>query len=145
MPPISSSKNQPITQNTRIEEIYACAKFVRAGLKKYYVDEAVNKHTWSIGRCREASVNLRETLRKIGIDSRTWHGMYYGADDSYASIIALEKSEYPEETEDWDGGWTHWWVIVENIIVDITADQFHPEKSEDYGIVITNVGDKSYA
>lgn len=44
-----------------------------------------------------------------------------------------------------DGKWKHWWLEVNNeYIVDITADQFHPEEREKYRVVITDKDDISY-
>ena len=134
-------------QHPRLEEIKACARRIRDAEKKYYLgDERLDSpEIWSVGVCRNASEQLQKALDEIGIQSRLYFGLYYGSEDAYQELIAAKRGEPPEEIENWGGGWTHWWLIIEDLILDITADQFHPSEPENYEIVITALNDTAYA
>lgn len=128
----------------RLAEIEAVARKVREEYASYYADEDDTQSLWSLGLCQNVSRDLKKALDEVGISSGLRHGMYYGAEDSYADLLAAHRGEPPEECEKWDGGWTHWWVTVGDLIIDLTADQFHPTEPEDYEVVITTCGDSSY-
>jgi len=130
--------------HTRLAEIEAVARKVREEYASYYADEDDTQSLWSLGLCQNVSRDLKKALDEVGISSDLRHGMYYGAEESYAGLLAADRDESPEECEDWDGGWTHWWVIADDLIIDLTADQFHPSEPEEYEVVITTAGDPVY-
>jgi hypothetical protein len=52
-------------------------------------------------------------------DKETYNKMFYRNNDSSNGL--------PQN---------HWWVEIENYIIDVTEDQFHPDEEENYRIGI---------
>lgn len=141
-------KNISSNKLSRIKKI---AKQMRRELEKYH-DWKSDKLCFT-GKCHNVSQELVDKLKQEGIYAYRVNGLYYGASDEYEPDMSdwtnEERLEYNDATEygEFNSGYgfNHWWVVAENKwIIDITADQFHPNESEQYRIVITNVGDVNY-
>ena len=88
------------------------------------------------GKCWKMTTPLVQRLNQAGISAREKEGMYYGASDEYVSI---EPENYG------DGEYPHWWVETDTNIIDVTADQFHPGREDQYRVVITDKRDPDYS
>ena len=78
------------------------------------------------GLCQDVTRNLVEYLEKLGYQAKRVSG-YYNAPDIFFEKYFLDID---------NGQWKHFWVIVNNtILVDTTADQFHPDEENDYRII----------
>ena len=137
-------------KSNKLNKVKKIAKQVRTELEKHYDWE--NDKSCFTGKCHNISQDLAIKLKKEGINSYRELGQYAGADESYVPNMKdwkkWEKEEYWEMWEV-DGGesmtYAHWWLVVENKwILDITADQFHPDTPDKYRIVITTTNDKHY-
>lgn len=97
------------------------------------------------GKCQDVTKRFVDFLHTNGYPQAKRTGGYYlGYSDDYTPDMSEWDSE---DIEDWENGnldAKHWWVVIGNIIVDITADQFHPNNEDDYRVVITNTNDQSY-
>ena len=98
---------------------------------------------WSVGACMPAAKELASALNTAGIPATPVRGYYSGIEDAHPMLVADRTGEHPG-IEDFDGVWTHWWVLAGGDIDDISADQFHPSCQRDYQIVIEPVGCSSY-
>jgi len=134
--------------NNKLSRIKVVAKQVRSELETHYdwdADKGCFKNT-----CSTVTDILAKELKKNGIYSYRAHGLYYGAPDDYEPDMDDWTGEEVDEYFDSKGygepfGFNHWWVVADNKwLVDITADQFHPDEPEQYRIVITDVGDDDY-
>jgi hypothetical protein len=100
------------------------------------------------GLCNAASRKLAEQYRAAGFEATTrlisyqlqdfayWdqHGRaFYGSDEEFEDAEAFEFGEDHEVV-----------VVDDSIIVDVTADQFHPTNPDKYRVVITEVGKYPY-
>lgn len=136
-------------RNNKLSKIKKIAKKMRHELEKYH-DWKNNKSCFS-GKCHNISQTLVNELKKEGIYSYRQMGEYAGANESYTPNMSdwkqWEKDEYSEMRAS-DGEsmtYSHWWVVADNkFILDITADQFHPDSPNDYRIVITTIDDEHY-
>lgn len=115
---------------------------VRAKFEDYYGDEPGSSPSFE-NMCREMSEDLREALEDAGFSARRVPGQYRGMSESYAP----DTSEWEDEDVDayeGDPRMAHWWVVCEGRILDICADQFHPDNPQEYRVVITDEGDRDY-
>lgn len=110
-----------------------------------------NKAVFS-GKCYDISKELVEQLNKNGIYAYRQLGEYRGADVSYKpdtdTWAKWEKEEYEQYLNIINcinPGYAHWWVVADNEwIIDITADQFHPDNPDEYRVVISTVENDTY-
>lgn len=120
-------------ENNIKKSLYKDVLKFRKKEEKYYdwkYDKTCFKNT-----CQSISKELTNYLKKLNYNVKRVGGYYYPPEKWF--------KKYNEPYE--DGKWKHWWVEVNNkYIVDITADQFHPNKEEDYRIVITNKNNSNY-
>ena len=89
------------------------------------------KHDCFSGACQENAAALTKKLRQAGYNARSQTGVYVTDDP-----IWLANNE-PDD-------WSHDWVVVGNVIVDVTADQFHPSNPQKYRVIMTSVNDPRY-
>lgn len=79
------------------------------------------------GTCQSVSRQLVEYLRNKGYKVERVGGYYYPPERWFK----LNNKPYE------DGKWKHWWAEVsDKWIVDVTADQFHPDEEELYRVVV---------
>lgn len=79
------------------------------------------------GTCQSVSRQLADYLRNKGYEAERVGGYYYPPERWFE----LNNEPYK------DGKWKHWWVEVsDKWIVDVTADQFHPNEEELYRVVV---------
>jgi hypothetical protein len=85
--------------------------------------------------CQDESERLANILVNNGFNAKKYGGYYYGISDQW---------EPPDNKP--AKKWKHYWVVIDNnIIVDVTADQFHPEERKEWSIVIEpKRGNKDY-
>jgi hypothetical protein len=124
---------------SQLEQIKRIAASVRAEFDAYYGANDEDSF-WSVGNCRDAAKTLCEALVAAGFQAEAVFGTYLCCDPSYPEIVAKHSADGldPEDDlADWDGSWVHWWVKCRDVIVDITADQFHPSERTDYRVVVT--------
>lgn len=96
------------------------------------------------GQCMTYAKDLAKLLVKNGFPTaRALSGYYNDAEEEYVDFVFWVKPEYIDDDQR-GGRWTHWWVEVDGLIVDVTADQFHPSERQNYRVVITNKGDPAY-
>lgn len=93
--------------------------------------------------CRPMSHELCAGLVAAGFPARTVPGQYVGMSEDYAP----DTSDWdPEDAEAYaeDPSISHWWVRLGDDIIDICADQFHPEDRTGRRIVFTEATDQDY-
>jgi len=97
------------------------------------------------GTCQDVTKRFVEFLHKNGYPSaKRISGYYSDYSDDYEPNMSNWDSD---DIEDWETGnfdAKHWWVEIGDNIVDITADQFHPNEEDEYRVVITNKNDPAY-
>jgi len=128
------------------ENILRVATAERAKLAAYWNEDGDNDY-WPIGECRSASSQLAEALNTAGFPAKAVMGTYSGCCDAYPDLISehsIDGLTDDFDHDDWDGSWLHWWVVCDEYIVDITADQFHDIDRETYEVVITSKNDPLY-
>jgi len=135
------------TANTNIaEKLKTIAQAVRQQLHTYYENEPF----WTIGLCWSASQLLEKAIQDAGYPAKRYGGYYNDCEDGYIDNIierfgGLDEDNGDFDIETWDHRWKHWWVVCNEFIIDITADQFHPSDPEPYQIVVTNFSDTDYS
>jgi hypothetical protein len=87
------------------------------------------------GICQSSAKLLTEFLQQRGISGQRVGGYYCGASEKFFKEMGEPIG---------DGKWKHWWVEVDGVIIDTTADQFHPGEEEEYRVVLTTSGDTNY-
>lgn len=115
---------------------------VRVRYEDYYYDEegptaALNN------MCAEMSKDLYDELRAHGFDARRVPGQYLGMSETYEPDTR-EWEEDDIDAYEGDPRIAHWWVVCAGKIIDICADQFHPEDRQEYRIIIADEGDRDY-
>lgn len=121
------------------DELYKLASEFRNILEKEYDFEDSTRCFQ--GLCQNIIKDFVEFLKSKGIsNSKRVEGYYRNVSDEFLNYT----DEYVDE-EDWDNTWKHWWVQVDNYILDVTADQFHPEELHNYRVVVTEKGDSNYS
>lgn len=137
--------------NNKLSRIKIIAKQVRNELETHYdwnADKGCFRNT-----CHDITKDLAEKLKEEGIYAYRTNGLYYGASDEFQPDTSdwedEDRDEYNNATEDGRFssmfGFNHWWVVAENKwIIDITADQFHPNEENEYRVVITTIDDSDY-
>jgi hypothetical protein len=131
-----------------LEAIHKIALAVRAKRAEWNDNEPY----WSVGDCLGASEELALALTSNGYSAVPYRGYYNDCDETYPDILLEHSLDGPEnlrmqefDFDSWDGRWTHWWVVCGDVIVDITADQFHLLGEDGYEVVITSLGDSDYS
>lgn len=134
--------------SNKLSRIKVIAKQLRNELEDSYdwnADRGCFKNT-----CHYITEDLVEKLIETGIKAYRVNGLYNGASDDYEPDISGWENEdiwaYNDAIESGNNfGFNHWWVVADNKwIVDITADQFHPDEQDEYRIVITDINDYDY-
>lgn len=103
-------------------------------------------------KCFETTDLLIDYLKTHGYDASKAWGEYCGAsadffpDTSNWDEDQLEDYEWELENLEEDDVMCHphFWVLVGEQIVDITADQFHPGKEDKYRVIIVSRDDERY-
>ena len=135
-------------KSNKLSSIKVIAKNIRKELEDFYdweSDKGCFKNT-----CHMVTDDLVKKLEDNKISAHKVNGLYFGADDNYEP----DMSEWDDEDR-WNYtdvievggmfGFNHWWVVADNKwIVDITADQFHPDEQDEYRIIITDINDYDY-
>lgn len=99
------------------------------------------------GTCHYITKQLVIFLKNNGFNNVKRVGGYYTdvSNNFEPNMNEWDFDDIEDFNEKFDNKWKHWWVEVDNKwIVDITAEQFHPETPEDYRIIITDIGDLNY-
>ncbi len=100
--------------------------------------------------CYDITLELINELRKNDIYAYQNNGFYFGANSEYLPDMSLwDNNEIQEYFNTINAkepfGFDHWWVVAENnYIIDITADQFHPNEERNFRVIITDITDKNY-
>jgi hypothetical protein len=106
-----------------------------------YADWSEDKSCFT-GMCSTYAKELAGILRDNGFaDAIAVSGYYNDVDDEYLDFVNTND----DELSNWDNKWKHWWVRLGDIIIDVTADQFHPSERDAYRVVITNTNDSKYS
>lgn len=124
-----------VLESNNEDRLYTIASNFRSKIEKEYgwdEDKEVFK-----GTCQDITKELVGELQKQGFSAKRVGGYYHNISEDFIPITE-EDYEFPIEY------WKHWWVEVNNTIVDVTADQFHPSEENEYRIVITDVSDPDY-
>lgn len=83
-------------------------------------EKAIKEHTDLKAMCYEISLELSNELKKHSIDSKVIKGSFY--------IDTPDESQYEDDIDEDEMRLApHFWVEVNNKILDITADQFQDE------------------
>jgi len=105
-----------------------------------------------------AAERLAAELKRQGFPADCRNGAYTACERTYPDFVrkfgrdGLHASLVDYDWTTWNGHWQHWWVLTWNpvpfgysrILVDITADQFHPSNPEPHQIIITKPSDPRY-
>lgn len=128
--------NQP----TR-ERLYEIAAEFRKRSEDYH-DWVDGEPSPFVGTCQSEAPRLADFLHDCGFpEAEAVMGLYRGVEDGYLDLIELDDDG---DLSDWDNTWSHWWVRVGDLIVDTTADQFHPSDVKGYRVVVTGADDPAY-
>lgn len=112
-------------------------------LALYYRDNYMDEECSTDGQCKIETEGIVQFFKEKGIKAKEYHGLYYGADESYPEYD-VDDSVYDNDDKPLEGE-NHWWAVVDNkFIVDVTADQFHPSNPEPYKVIVTSVNDPNY-
>ena len=112
--------------------ILQCVKAAREELK--FLKGNGEKY-WTLGLCAFGSRLLIEELEASGWKARMVRGRYMNADEDYLTRSPLIDGDF------WNG-FLHHWVECNDVIIDITADQFHDKNRKQ--IVVLPVGHEFY-
>lgn len=93
--------------------------------------------------CHFMSEKLLEALLKDGFEAQRVPGYYMGADDDFEPDMSEWDHEAIENFNREDG-FSHWWIEVDGVIVDICVDQFHPSFREAYAVHIEDADSLDY-
>lgn len=97
------------------------------------------------GTCQDITKRFVDFLHTNGYPQAKRVGGYY---KDYSGDYSPDMSDWDsDDIEDWENGKLdpkHWWVVIGDDIIDITADQFHPNDEDNYRVVITNKNDPAY-
>ncbi len=93
--------------------------------------------------CHFMSEKLFEALVKEGFEAQRVPGYYMNADDNFEPDMS-EWDHESIENFNRDDGFTHWWIEVDGVLVDICVDQFHPSFREDYAVHIEGADNRKY-
>jgi hypothetical protein len=129
-----------------VAEIRAVAAAYRAEMARRYNPDGDNLY-WTVGACREAARGLTVALKAAGFEATPVMGTYADCDESYPEVVERHGTDGLEpdfDDADWDGTWKHWWAECRGLIVDVTADQFHPGAGEEYAVVVVPEGAPAY-
>ena len=101
------------------------------------------------GMCSTISGELVERLKKNGIDAFRVNGQYLEPSEEFEPDMDMwDQEDIDQYYEDKEYGdippANHWWVEADGKILDVTADQFHPDEEEDYRVVILPANHRSY-
>lgn len=135
-------------KSNKLSRIKVVARKIREELEDFYdweADKGCFKNT-----CHMVTDDLVKELENNKIRAYKVNGLYKGASDDYEPDMSGWEHEdvwaYNDAIEARGNfGFNHWWVVADNKwIVDITADQFHPDEQDEYRIVITDINDYDY-
>jgi hypothetical protein len=119
-------------------------------IDEYYfdADKGINVQ----GSCQYEAKELANTLNSHGIDAVSVAGYYKDIDEDYSPDVdqwdSRDVEMYNQEVEKYSKPlkMPHWWVVVDGkIIIDVTADQFHPSNKDENKVIITSINDKRYS
>ena len=108
-------------------------------------NEWVDDKTCFKGTCQDITKYLEKYLKELGYDVYRTGGYYYDTDYEYYPDMSdwdwEDKEKYLIYREKNDGSANglphkHWWVEINNYIIDLTEDQFHPGEEDKYRIGI---------
>ena len=100
-----------------------------------------NKRVFT-GKCHDISEIVTKLLNKNGFNAEMEYGMVSRTNPSYRQRFT---SRVKPKSGEWAGPTSHWWVTVnDKYIVDLTQDQFHPEKEDSFRIILTDIKNKYY-
>lgn len=97
------------------------------------------------GSCHYVASDLVKYLTNLGYDAHRQRGYYKNASDDFYPDTSewdledvMRLNRRIERNYDSANGvpFPHWWVIVNNYIIDVTEDQFHPNEEDEYRIGI---------
>jgi len=89
-------------------------------------------------------------LMNAGMDVLVCDGYYLNVSPFF---IPIDNRDYEWDDDDWEfynelgffPNWGHFWLLVDGKwIVDVTADQFHPDEPLMYRVVIAPIGHPDY-
>jgi len=102
------------------------AQYVRSNLIKCYDDECLRS------LCLPVSRQLKTELVKNGYDAIVVQGVFRVDNPDPTASDDWDPSDFENEEEMESAKYTplHYWVEVNNMIVDLTANQFNDELSE---------------
>jgi len=130
-----------MSEQHRKELLYALAVEFRRRSEDYFGWEDGDPSPF-VGTCQSEAPRLADFLIGCGFpDATAVMGRYMNVEDGYLAMIDLDEGD---DLSDWDNKWTHWWVRVGDLIVDTTADQFHPSDPGAHRVVVTGADDPAY-
>jgi len=102
------------------------------------------------GQCSSVTRELVEHLKQNGIDAMRVNGEYMEPSEDYEpDMSGWDQEDIDQYEEDKEYGdippANHWWVEAQGKIIDLTAEQFHPDEEDDYRIVIVDTSDSGYS
>jgi hypothetical protein len=99
------------------------------------------------GMCNRASWKLADIYREQGFPAVCRLLEYHGNDLNYwqqRGRAFYNSDEDFEEADPWEYGESHQVVLIDDIIIDVTADQFNPTNPDAHSVVVTKKGDRRY-
>jgi hypothetical protein len=99
------------------------------------------------GMCNKASRMLAEIYKKHGYPAETRFFQYQLSDFEYWETHGRAFYQSDEDFEDGEAfefGEDHEVVVIGNIIVDVTSDQFNPSDPSKHRVVVTTTDDRRY-
>lgn len=114
-----------------------------------YRTKMEEEHEWSSykscfkGTCQDIVKHLKDHLEGFGYNPSRVRGYYKNADEDFEPNMNewdWDEKEFYFNLLEKNGGsanglkFPHWWVEVENYIIDVTEDQFHPGYEDEYRI-----------
>lgn len=103
------------------------------------------------GRCQDISPLLAGSLKDNGFEAHSVFGTYNNVSDEFSpDMTNWDIDDIEDYWDNFDNTWLHHFVIVthnkKKYIVDITADQFHNDKTkEEYRVVVENYPHSDYS
>lgn len=100
-------------------------------------------HSALNNKCGQMSDALTAALSAIGLEAVAVRGTYFGFDPCYQPDFSDWDAE-AVESHDSANGYSHCWVECCGQVIDICADQFHPEDRARFRVVIESVAAIDY-
>ena len=95
-----------------------------------------NKKNCMKGRCYDVSLRLSRILQKQGFPARLASGYYSTGLPFPESWDKKMITAWKKFSRCSDFGENHCWIEAEDILIDVTSDQFHPGEEDKYRVII---------